>query len=300
MAATETFQDVLRTVQTSNLNYKMEISHFSATIHLKNSFLTDPNGNPLSAPFSSNMAFQNEELARKILQLEAVIKSLQQTNANAVDDCEEIRETNKHLESKVNILHCKLDAAELKVTELNKQVKNERTIKKEPTENQTDLKREILELTSRNETLDNLTISLHSQLIQFKEKAKKELLDSRKELKKEIKSWRKDLGEEVKKNIKLEKKLEDLLKKEPANDEKVDQNAVSPPFAASTSSNVSPPSASVLHDSRTVCTICAEPINYYVPKYFLGIEINPACQNCQDSSLSSDFDEDFEAEEPFT
>ena len=231
MAATETFQDVLRTVQTSNLNYKMEISHFSATIHLKNSFLTDPNGNPLSAPFSSNMAFQNKELARKILQLEAVIESLQQTNANAVDDCEEIRETNKHLESKVNILHCKLDAAKLKVTELNKQVKNERTIKKEPTENQIEL--EILELSSRNETLDNLTISLHSQLIQFKEKAKKELLDSRKELKKEIKSWRKDLGEEVKKNIKLEKKLEDLLKKEPVNDEKVVQNAVSPRLAAS-------------------------------------------------------------------
>ena len=290
MAATNIFQDVLRTIQASNLNYKMEISHFSATIHLKNSLLTDVNGNPLNpSPPSSNfrqLELENQKLARKIHDQEAVIKSLQQSYVNAVDECEEIHETNRNLEIKAEVLHSKLDAAE--------QVLHESSVKKETTENPTKDAKEILELTSRNETLNKLTISLHSQLTDSKEKAKKELCDARKELREEIKSWRKDLGEETKKNIKLQKKLDDLEKKEHVDEdeEKVEKPAVSS-IGGSTSLMFQE------EDSRTVCTICAEPIDCYIPKYFLGLEINPACQDCQDSSLSSDL-EDYDEDEPFT
>ena len=162
------------------------------------------------------------------------------------------------------------------------------SVKKETTEKPTKDSKEILELTSRNETLNKLTISLHSQLTDSKEKAKKELCDARKELREEIKSWRKDLGEETKKNIKLQKTLDDL--------KKVEKHTVSS-VGGSTSLNLSLMFQE--EDSRTLCTICAEPIDCYIPKYFLGLEINPACQDCQDPSLSSDL-EDYDEDEPFT
>ena len=40
------------------------------------------------------------------------------------------------------------------------------------------------------------------------------------------------------------------------------------------------------------CTICAEPIMNYVPKYFLDLLINPACQDCDDTSEESETDEE--------
>ena len=38
---------------------------------------------------------------------------------------------------------------------------------------------------------------------------------------------------------------------------------------------------------ETACTICAEHMPNYLPKYFSNIEINPACENCRGSSVSS-------------
>ena len=92
----------------------------------------------------------------------------------------------------------------------------------------------------------------------------------------------------------MQKKLDDLEKKEHVDEdeEKVEKPAVSS-IGGSTSLMFQE------EDSRTVCTICAEPIDCYIPKYFLGVEINPACQDCQDSSLSSDL-EDYDEDEPFT
>jgi hypothetical protein len=40
----------------------------------------------------------------------------------------------------------------------------------------------------------------------------------------------------------------------------------------------------------TTCSICASPIPYYVPKYFLGEKFNPACDKCDNSR---EFDEDY-------
>ena len=38
---------------------------------------------------------------------------------------------------------------------------------------------------------------------------------------------------------------------------------------------------------EVVCTICAEPIQNYVPKLFYGEPMNPACDNCDDESIDS-------------
>ena len=51
-------------------------------------------------------------------------------------------------------------------------------------------------------------------------------------------------------------------------------------------------------EAEKVCTLCAEPIPDYTPKYFMGTEIHPACISCQDSSSESD--QNHESEEPLT
>ena len=39
---------------------------------------------------------------------------------------------------------------------------------------------------------------------------------------------------------------------------------------------------------ETLCTICASPIENYVPKYFLTERFRPACEKCDDNSEMSD------------
>ena len=74
--ATEKFQNLLRMIQNSGINYKMEVSPFSAIICIKNSLLKDQNGKPLVSLPSSKIIIETDEPARKILKQESVIKSL--------------------------------------------------------------------------------------------------------------------------------------------------------------------------------------------------------------------------------
>ena len=116
--ATEIFLNVLHFNQSSGLNFKMEISPFSATIHIKNSLLTDKNGNPLTSSLLDDRHPQckteNDEQTIKLIHQENVIKSLQTNLENAIDDCEKINERKTDLENVIKTLHTKLDAAELK------------------------------------------------------------------------------------------------------------------------------------------------------------------------------------------
>ena len=41
-----------------------------------------------------------------------------------------------------------------------------------------------------------------------------------------------------------------------------------------------------LQDEEITCTICAQPISPYIPKFICGVEVNPACKDCQYSSDS--------------
>ena len=92
VATTETFHNVLQVIQTSSLNYRIELSPFSATIHLKNSAIKDKNGNPVSysRPMIDSqfarMKCENDELSRKISQQDKIVQILQAKYENAVDE----------------------------------------------------------------------------------------------------------------------------------------------------------------------------------------------------------------------
>ena len=78
--ATKTVHDVLHMIQLSGLNYKMEVSPFSAIIHLKNSALKDKNGNQINIPPENHVSQTKEEKkkhARDILYLENANRTLQ-------------------------------------------------------------------------------------------------------------------------------------------------------------------------------------------------------------------------------
>ena len=53
-------------------------------------------------------------------------------------------------------------------------------------------------------------------------------------------------------------------------------------------------------ETGTFCTICAELISDYTPKFFLGTEMNAACDDCQDTSESDSENDNEASEEPFT
>ena len=91
-----------------------------------------------------------------------------------------------------------------------------------------------------------------------------------------IKSWRKKLGNERRAKIKLENELEK------AKEEKLKDSGIVDPEDEPKSLANSPTN----NPFEICCTICAEPIEDYVPVYFQETEMNPACLNCQDSSIT--------------
>ena len=75
--ATESFHNMLHTIQTCGLNFKMEITSFSATIVIKNSIAKGKNGNPLTLPLvNHNFEQTKSDIERQLLHQENAIKSL--------------------------------------------------------------------------------------------------------------------------------------------------------------------------------------------------------------------------------
>ena len=116
MTATEAFQDVLQKIQTCSLNYRMEISPFSATIHLRNSFIKDKNGNPLVSSVSESKLCQqnsvNGQLYCKIQEQENTIRFLQTNHEKLINDCEKLYKSKTKLEADFQDLYSRLEASE--------------------------------------------------------------------------------------------------------------------------------------------------------------------------------------------
>ena len=98
-----------------------------------------------------------------------------------------------------------------------------------------------------------------------------------KEHKVEVKSWRKDLGEANRKHIKLEKKFEKLEAPKYSADE-IHAKLVN-----------SEPDEVPFDSLDEICNICALPIKDFVPNYFMGEKVNPACSHCKDDNYDDPF-----------
>ena len=106
MLATSTFNEILEKIKTSNLNFHIQLSPFSAMISLKKTLVRDRSGNGMPPPFYSSATLDKDVLIynskNQMLQNEIEsLKCLNQQLANDLDDankkleCMEIDQENK-------------------------------------------------------------------------------------------------------------------------------------------------------------------------------------------------------------
>ena len=141
-----------------------------------------------------------------------------------------------------------------------------------------ELKKQVNEnkdMEKSKKTIEEKIRTLHTEVLETKINAKSDLIVNNKTLNKDIKYWKKELGKEKRLTIKLKAKLAVPSNSLVANN---DETTPAPIFSSSDA-----PSADIVS-----CTICAEMIPHYIPRFFNGIEMNEACDECQKSSSDSD------------
>ena len=125
MAATLAFEAILSQVQTSNLNFRIELSPFSAVINIKKSLIRNKHG-ILATPPPPNLVVlqrvnsENLVLSHIIVQLENIIESIKGDYENAVTDCEKSYKMIAKLENELEM--ARANVAEIK-EELDVKVK---------------------------------------------------------------------------------------------------------------------------------------------------------------------------------
>ena len=298
MAASRTFHSILEQIQCSNLNFQLQISPFSANISLKKTPIKDKSG-ALVPPLPSCLPRTSADadlaaLAAKNLKLEKDLEILRSDYVDAVSDCESSHQKIKVLEALPNV---KTEANET----LQKELLEEKDLVQQLTFEIKELKEknnffrnksdsqsiEIQHLEMSANKNNDISNKLNKKLSESTEKFKKEKSGIFKEHKVEVKFWRNELGEVTREKIKLEEKLnaaENLLKSSLPH---LDLN----PIGKKSSSPTKVSQTVSITSDETLCSICAVSIVNYVPKYFLGEQFNPACDDCQDKDISWTSDE---------
>ena len=100
MLATESFNNILQQVQTSCLNFHLQISPFSAVISIKKSLIRDKSGDVMLPPPTLCHA-PNQELVDKNHQLETDLININKKYEDAINDCVKANQSIKSLEKHI-------------------------------------------------------------------------------------------------------------------------------------------------------------------------------------------------------
>ena len=204
MAAAKSFDQILQLIQSSNLNFKLELSPFAANISLKKTLVKDKFG--ISLYPCNNSSEDITELKAKNVKLEKELFVVKSEYANSIDEFETsqqmLRTFEENSEAATNVLHNEL----LNNQNLISKLKDENVRYKALVESLENEKRDLkIAIRAQKEA----TIHLNKKLSETKDKYNKEKNEILKEHRAEIKQWKKELGDETRKNIKLQEKLED-------------------------------------------------------------------------------------------
>ena len=290
MAVEEAFKNVLSKIQNCGLNFKIEVSPFSANISIKKSFIRDKSGNIITPGdiHFVKLKQENDFLVQQLNFQESKFNSLKSKYENSLLHSEKSFETKEKLESKVQMLKLQLQEAVEEIDKLSKIQSNADSITTAKAEEDLEkLKYEAVDMKKNNEHLKQKLTRLNSELSETRVKTQNEIVKLRKAFKAEVKQWKKDLGEERKLKIRLEKKLENSAQKPRL-------TSTSSQTVAVLESSFQTTDAPKIQDEEITCTICAQPVSPYLPKFFHGIEVNPACKDCQYSSDSDACSTDLE------
>ena len=125
MGATEAFENIIHHVKSSNLNYRLEQSPYSAIISLKKTLLKDRSGNILKPQTSGesyaswqSLSSEKQALVYKNVELEKAFESLKCDYENVVDDCKNVYRKKNELEKQLEGLIVKKEESDF--TELER------------------------------------------------------------------------------------------------------------------------------------------------------------------------------------
>ena len=273
MLATKSFDMIIEQIQTSCLNYQIQISPFSALISIKKTLIKDQSGKPrLPTIFNKAASEHIEALVVKNRELERKLTSITNEHAKMIHECDEAYKTIEKLQNFNQEI--KFEATS---SEHLKGIETELVVLKEALKNRDD---EILELQIDKNAAKEASIKLNGVLSKNRMKFENEKNLFVKEHRSEVKALKKDLGEETRNRIKLEEKLAKLFN-EKENKQVHEKKRRKKPVKKPAEPKPSP---------GIFCSICANPIDNYLPEYFCGEKFNPACQACKanDSSWCPD------------
>ena len=217
MFASETFYGILERIQTSKLNFSMQLTPFSALISMRKSFMTDRSGSVILPEKSQDQTICESDN----LQLERNLNILEKEHAKTVGDLNIAVETIKKLEQKLR--HRENDIENLQ-----------------------------LSLAKSRET----TIKLNQALCDNTKKFAEEKNLIFREHKSEVKRWRKDLGEANRKHIKLEKKFELLQSHTKHEAATMTTVTMTPDIVDPTESNAEEPEPTLMNEEIcSICSI---------------------------------------------
>ena len=130
MCASRTFETLLQQIQSSHLNFHLQVSPFSAVISLKKTFIRDRSGRlllpPPQNPVTPTFIQAREDLAaltakNKKLEMDKVI--LEQNYENSVLDCEAAYNIIRSLEEQIKNIKLKSESVD---NDLNEIVKDQK------------------------------------------------------------------------------------------------------------------------------------------------------------------------------
>ena len=129
---------------------------------------------------------------------------------------------------------------------------------------------ENLEIVNKNARDSALT--LNKMVNHNRVKYEEEKLALFKEHKCEVKMWRKELGEATRNHVNLQRKFDQLCAD--------NENSSLKPNSQALVYEAVPPEPEPRSSSDVFCSICSDHIPKFIPEYFWGDKINPACQKC--------------------
>ena len=214
MVASKTFDSILEQILSSNFNFQLQISPFSANISLKKTPIKDLSGSPVlplstsikpSSDATASTATDLAAYAAKTIKLEKDLSALRRDYEDAVEDSAAAHLRLKSMESqptvKVEALYKELSENNNLVYSLRLEISNlksESIVKESIIEDQ---KEEIEYLEKANKKANQISNNLNKEFSTVKIKFNKEKELILKEHKAEVKAWRIELGEETKLNF---------------------------------------------------------------------------------------------------
>ena len=197
MLTTNAFDNIINEIRSSNLNFQLQISPFSAQISLKRSLIKDKSGILITTPRSTNSPTMKIPTSEN-LQLEEKL-------SRALDDANDSRMKLAAFEKRESEDRMKVESQRHDLHNLK--VENEKCMEKIIEQEE-----EIISRDKMIKTKSQIVNKLNKALSEIKIKSEESSALARKILKNEVQSWKKKLGNERKEKIRLEKIINDYEK----------------------------------------------------------------------------------------